>query len=69
MVAAGGVQAGALLLELALLRLALQLGVVRALRAGDPAAQQRDRVDLAVDLVSWFCIAIDGLSCPDAIRW
>ena len=44
-----GVQVRPLLLELALLLLALQLGVVRALGARDPAPQQRDRVDLALD--------------------
>jgi hypothetical protein len=43
LVAAGGVHARALLLELALRLLALQLGVVHPLRAGDPAAEQRDR--------------------------
>src|SRR4029079_4069943 len=49
-VAARRVQAGALLLKLALLGLALHLGVVLTLRASDPPSEQRDRVDLAVDL-------------------
>ena len=48
--AAVDVQVRPLLLELALLALALQLGVVGALGAGDPAPEQRDRMDLAVDL-------------------
>ena len=62
--AAVHVQVRPLLLELALLLLALELGVVGALGARDPAPEQRDRVDLALDRGELVLHGLRGAHLP-----